>query len=533
VDRLTEEIKRDLTLPAEALAESDPPVEHLTSPSIEAYRLYLEGTEYERQWNELEAERCYREAIALDSTFAMAYTGLAFIRFSRDDWAGALDAIDHAVEYADRASERDSQFILATNDAYHARYEEAIRQFDALAARYPDDKEAYYVSAFLRAKALSPRDLPGAIERYLKAIEIDPLFKEAYNDLAYAYDQMGDFEGSIWALDKYIELAPNEPNPYDSRAELYANNGQIEEALQSYLRALDVQPDFSSSVIGAAKMHMFREEYAAAESLLRSIEFHADFDVRSMSRSELADIAIHQGLFTLALERLDTAITMDHAELGEDTKIVWNHENRAFIFEVVDDFEAAVREIKTARNLLERFSLSNPKQTFRWRHNSYEALLQVQAGNDRRADLLLERTRIELEQSPELSPRTYWYGRAMVAFHREQYDTALSYLLKLAGKNPDWIDLVNLGRAYHGARRYRDAVNIFEHALTRYDQTRWRNPRKSVLLHYWLGLTYERSGRIEDAVAQYRRFLHLWRNADPVISEIEDARERLAALSAT
>jgi tetratricopeptide (TPR) repeat protein/predicted Ser/Thr protein kinase len=533
VDRLTHEIKEDLTLPAEALAEADPPVEHLTSPSIEAYRLYLEGKELERRFDEAAAEQRYRKAIALDTTFAMAYNRLAFVRYLQGDMADALEAINRAVKYVNHASQRDREDILAIHAAFYGRFEEAVEAYDEMTKRYPDDKEAYYWSANLRAHYLTPRDLPGAIDRYLKAIEIDPLFKDVYNELAYTYDQTGDFERSVWAINKYIELAPNEPNPYDTRAELFATNGEVEKALDSYLHALKIQPDFFSSTIGAAKMHMFREEYTAAEKLLRSMTSNQNPDMRSMGRAAMADIALHQGLFREAIDRLETAIQLDDQELGRDTKVVWHHGELAWAYELVDDFDAAVTEIRRARDLFVQYNSDEPHMSLRWRYDSYEAILLAEAGNGVRADSLLENIGTALAQSPDLSPRTYWYGRAFVAFHREQFDTALAYLLNLAGKNPDWGYLVDLGRAYHGARRYRDAISKFERALGRYDMTRWDRPASSVLLHYWLGLTYEKAGRPDDALAQYERFLQLWRNADPVVSEIEDARERVAALSTT
>jgi tetratricopeptide (TPR) repeat protein len=278
---------------------------------------------------------------------------------------------------------------------------------------------------------------------------------------------------------------------------------------------------------------MYREEYADAETLLQTLVSHRNPDIRSLGKVELCNIALHRGLFDEALDRLGAAIATSDEELGQDAKVIWYHEIRAKVFELLGDFDAAVVETRIARDLLRRFSPTAAHPTLHWKYTALEARILAQAGDDRRADSLLEVVKGSLDRTPGLSPKSYWFGRADVALHREEYDTALAYYSRIAGANPEWNDLVDLGRAYLGARRYRDAIQAFENALRRHDSYRWSAPATSVLLHYWLGLTYEKSGRLNDAATQYERFLHLWRNADPVITEIEDARERLAALRRT
>ena len=48
---------------------------------------------------------------------------------------------------------------------------------------------------------------------------------------------------------------------------------------------------------------------------------------------------------------------------------------------------------------------------------------------------------------------------------------------------------------------------------------------------YKLGKVYEQIGKKDEARKEYTKFLDLWKDADPGLPEVEDARRRLAALS--
>jgi cytochrome c-type biogenesis protein CcmH/NrfG len=47
---------------------------------------------------------------------------------------------------------------------------------------------------------------------------------------------------------------------------------------------------------------------------------------------------------------------------------------------------------------------------------------------------------------------------------------------------------------------------------------------------YVLGKIHEEQGDATEATEHYEKFLSLWKDADPGIAEIEDAKKRLAGL---
>jgi len=54
--------------------------------------------------------------------------------------------------------------------------------------------------------------------------------------------------------------------------------------------------------------------------------------------------------------------------------------------------------------------------------------------------------------------------------------------------------------------------------------------RESSLVNYDIAKIYEKMGDSEKAIEHYEKFLSLWKDADPGIAEVDDARERLGEL---
>ncbi|MDH3217868.1 MAG: protein kinase, partial [Candidatus Krumholzibacteria bacterium] len=261
VDRMTGDTKGDLHIPVAKSVEEEISVADVTTGSLEAYRYYLEAEELRHKVYNKEATELYRRALAHDSTFAMAYLGLA-LTAGLTSFQDARAAIAKAVQYSGRVSNKERLYIEAISSAYKADNQKAIGKFQQIVRDYPDEKDAYrLLGAFYREQDAFDK----SIEYNQKVIEIDPLDKLAYNALAYAHNEVGDLDKSIGAINEYIQLAPSEANPYDTRGDLYAYNGRVEEAMASYKEALKIKPDFTASVAKLGHMYLFQlDEQRAA-----------------------------------------------------------------------------------------------------------------------------------------------------------------------------------------------------------------------------------------------------------------------------
>jgi len=519
VDKLSPQIKNDLSLPERAKKEQDRPVTDVTTHSPEAYRYYLEGLDYIGKFYWTEAEKSFRKALEIDSTFAMAY--LQLIEVGSEDWE---EMLAKAVKYSDKVSHKEKCYIRVLKADYTGTETEYVKELKKLVERYPEEKEAFQK---LGAYYKNVRQFEQAAQHLTTAIKIDPLYKLAYNELAYVYNEMGDFEKSIWAINKYISLAPNEPNPYDTRGDLYAYNGKIDQAIESYKKALEIKPDFIRSLEKLGHMYLFKKEYAKAESCYyRELEFapQSDRTWPSWVRELVARIPVYQGKFESALQFLDDGIAADRADKVDSSQIARKHALKAGIYKQKKNLDLALEEIEKCIEINRRV-YPDDKISY-W--PTYARLL---ADNKEfaKAEEVAETLKKNIGRDQTLM-YNYWSVIGSIDLAKGNVEASIINLRKAAESGASRIYRHLLAQAYLQAGRLDEAVAEFEKLVSRYDESRAATTIAAVKAYYYLGLAYEKSGWNKKAIEKYEEFLDIWKNADPGIPEVEDARERVRKL---
>jgi tetratricopeptide (TPR) repeat protein/predicted Ser/Thr protein kinase len=523
VDRMTGDARTELADPVELDVAHTRPVAEVTTNSIDAYRHYLEGIEYDRRFYNEEACESFRKALEYDSTFAMAYLNLGWSSFSLRRFADGVAAVNKASQFRDRVSEKERMYIDSAKSITEGRFDAALATLAQIAAIYPGEKQAYYEMA---GTYYYMGDYENAVRDYRKVIELDPSHKESYNQMAYAYDHLGNFDKSIWAINQYIELSPGEPNPYDSRGDLYSYNGDIDNAVASYRKALEIKPDFPRTAEKLGNMHVYNGEYVTAEQWYRRMTSSERPNVNSRGEYCLAKIPLYRGKLREGISVLDETIAADEQNRRFDETYIHKIALRVIALGWSGQDAHAYGDARRFRETAVR-AFPNTSASF----DLVYANMCVKLGRFAEADSIVGLYESVLDTLDQASLEPYQYAKGNLALKRNDAASAVRHLEGASRLDPlDYLNRIHLARAYLMAGRSGDAIVLLEKMLSSYDEDRLFNPVEGARVYYVLATAYQAAGRNAEAIEQYETFLEIWKDADPELVEVPDARRRLEEL---
>ncbi len=521
VDRITADVKDYLGLPLDALEEPDPPVADVTTHSAEAYRSYLEGMEHFSRLYYKDAAASFRQAVEYDSTFAMAYYYLAQLV--------SATYLDKAVQFADKTSRKEQMYIASLQSARDKDVDGTIAQLHTLVEQYPDEKRAWYrlgIYAFGRYKN---RD---AVRYLHEAIELDRLYKRPFDRLAYVYDELGEPDSAVWALNQYIALAPDEPNPYSTRGDILAKYGRLDESIASYEQAVSIKRDFASytSLLTLGKMRIYTGEYDKARDIFQEALQRGGLAARSRARTNLALLSLYRGKLREANELLDDGITADRMEdatAGTRGSRDAKHYTKCIIAREWGKPDEALAEMRLTIDMREQ-----------WRPNDWYAyryfLIQ---------ELALNKEFVEAEQvaatmkehvnKTGIGLSDYLYGVGCIHLARRELDQAVATLEKAREGSDHFYISYMLALAYLEGDQPEKAAEELSAQLSNFSTWRIYAGLWAGKSHYYLGLAYEQMGENELAIAEYETLLAIWSEADEDLKTLAETRDRLAKLTAT
>jgi len=266
--------------------------------------------------------------------------------------------------------------------------------------------------------------------------------------------------------------------------------------------------------------------YAKAESCYQELSSSSEKDTRSEGRTYLAFIPFYQGKLEEALEVVDDGIAADRMEQAEGWQNANKHWVKAYIYEGKKNLNLALKEFEKYMEIWHR-ALPND---IVYQRDFY---VQFLAKNDdfEKAEKVARALKKDIEEKDQTLMYCYWYAVGGIELSRGNLEASLTNFQKAAKEVPYfWVHYM-LAKVYFESGRLGDAVAEFEKALLRYDGNRAFLGIWAVKAYYLLGLAYEKSGWNKKAIEQYEEFLEIWKDADPGIPEVEDAKKRLEKLT--
>jgi DNA-binding SARP family transcriptional activator len=212
----------------------------------EAYTLYLKGRYH---WNKRTMEgfekglECFRQAIAIDPDYALAYAGISDCHAFRGDVGTAAvpskEAFSRAKQAALQALEIDDKLAEAQASLAHANMhcfewaaaEQAFKRAIDLNSNHAQAHQWY--AFYLLFNAQPDRALAEA----RRALELDPLSLTAHGDLGQIYFYTRQYDQAIEVYDKTLELDPNRYRVYLWIGLIYEQKRMYEDAIAAFLKA--------------------------------------------------------------------------------------------------------------------------------------------------------------------------------------------------------------------------------------------------------------------------------------------------------
>ena len=491
IDKLSRNLRGQIGESYTSMRES-PALAQVSTSSLEALRKYTEAGIQRREGNLDAAIDFLEEAIAIDSTFAMAYRGIGiFLQNKFDDWSRQYWAHSKAYEYRDRLTEREKWLVSAS---YHLDIEE---------------NEAR------------------AIDAYENVLRIDPEMMSAVNNIGVIYYFQRDWEKALRQYRQAHEMRP-EGLTASNVGVVYANMGLLEEADEWLALSRELEPNSPSWKFYQVHFESLRGNKEEARRLNRVLRESESPDPYWLERTYGTDwlFDVEEGRIARAEASLAAAVAAgDEGEGSNPARALQDLLSRAELDLALGNPESTVRRVDAA---LDRFPLEEIPPLDR--PSAWAASLFAQAGDTNAARNLLAEQRERLGPLAERKRVGLAEAEAWIDVAEGRYAEAIPVLrVSDRGYGCDICIDLSVGTAFDLAGQPDSAVVYYERYLE--PRLNWRAYTDGSWRAWTLerlGQLYDEMGDLEQAAGYYAAFVELWQEADPELQpRVQVARTRM------
>jgi serine/threonine protein kinase/tetratricopeptide (TPR) repeat protein len=491
LDALGEAASKLRTQLGESLAsvqKFDTPLPQETTSSLEALKAYSLGQRTGQEKGPSAALPFYQRAIELDPNFASAIesVGIMYVGLGQSDRAN--EYLTKAFNLRDRASEREKLHITAL----------------------------YYQGV--------TGELDKAVETYREWVESYPKDDVAALDLATLYGVEGRYESATEQTQKALRLNPDNVITYDNLSQFLLALNRLDDACKTYDEAITRKLDDDV-------LHLVRYGIAFLQSDAKVMsEQTAWFTDRPEVENEMlaleAETEAYSGHLNKARELTRRAVDSALRADNKGGASIWELEGafREEVFGEPDAREQAIAAMKVAPDSPEA--------------QEFGALVLAGSGEVKRAEVLMQD--LQKRFPFHTMVQSYWLPtiRAQIALVNQQPQQAIDMLQAaravelgdpVSTQGPPCLYPIYVrGEAYLAAGQGGAAAAEFQ-KLIDHRGISW-SCATGALARLGLGRGYALAGDKTKARAAYQDFLALWKDAEPDIPILKQAKAEYAKL---
>jgi eukaryotic-like serine/threonine-protein kinase len=501
LDRLSERARRALREPAREVQASRVKIADAVTGNLEAYRHYFLGVQCEDETFSSPSCRAHFErALEVDPTFALARYRLAVGAEGAGETTSAEQqrVFEAALRHVDRFPAKERRTLLAWKAHLGGDDAGALATYEALAADYPQDKHvAYMLGEFLFHFRNDGR---AALPWFERVLQLDPGHSFALGHVLDVLHFLGRTDELVPVASRSAASSPG-PATWVNLARAYALAGQLGPAIGWMQRAAEVGSDAARRDL--ATLRLLAGDHAGAEADYRRLLEIPGF--RYDAFKGLASIRALQGRRREGrhmLESLDRetpsprAVVFRIAYAMADGRVDVVRAERAQLRDLGPMRGGPIAaELAYAGDLGGAAEAARDLATGSIHDRAYRAVVQWRMGEASAA----------ADRLGEIVSESAWMSQELW-FHAE---------------------------ALFDARRFAEAVKAMEryqHDPVALEYTiiwGWAYPKSL----YLLARCHEELGEPEQAREEVEKLLALWKNADPDLPLLAEARALRARLA--
>jgi tetratricopeptide (TPR) repeat protein/tRNA A-37 threonylcarbamoyl transferase component Bud32 len=475
-------------------------LDRVTTRSLDALRKYAQATiVFDQTFDYTQSIPLLREAVTIDSTFAMAWRRMASFYNNMQRYDDARTASIQAFRYADRLSEVERQLTYAGYYTYGPQVDEerAYAAYEAVLARDSLNAVALNNSANTLAKR---GDHEKALRYYTRAAAQPGGSAIQFSNAVPAALRLARWDTADSLITEFTQRFPNNPVALRQPALVSAARGDFDRAEQI---AREIEPRITGSRSGMIQQRGFMSNLALARGRVRE---------GLRLRTEMRERQQEAG--TPALARLN---------LGLDSVVA--------TAVVLEDFSGA-------RSMLDRVLRRAPIDSVPYLDRDYGYYLTVAmlARDTGRAREFHAESRKAWESLGKLLDRPTWEALddAALMMTVGRYEEALSAVDRATRLPNDRQDFAQVRRflVLDRLQQVDSAIAAGERYLVSSEPFRFQHDahfRGGMLQR--LGEMYEAKGAVDEALTHYGAFVELWKNADAELQpRVRDVRGRIERL---